>query len=262
MEPAPDAPESPTDDPERRPAINRLAVVAGLVVALLIAASVVLPSDENPNWPTDCLVDGRTDMCSMPSAAMTDETMRTVVRDYCEDLSAAPLSEVVPQPFSVLDLADDQVFATISGSEKEGTEDALLGTSDAVAWVTRSVGGERDGGVDIRCLGSKPRSTSVRLRDDQFESTVAAMTEPGSERINFTDVAKLSVDSLANRRGTVVEYGYTTCNTAGMDLQNLPHGNVFSCITEIYGAVGQSALITSYRVVEDPPYIRPTDIGG
>jgi hypothetical protein len=88
------------------------------------------------------------------------------------------------------------------------------------------------------------------------------MTEPGSERINFTDVAKLSVDSLDNRRGTAVEYGYTTCNTAGMDLQNLPHGNVFSCITEIYGAVGQSALITSYRVVEDPPYIRPTDIGG
>lgn len=262
MEPAPDAPEPASEDQVRRPAVNKLAVVAGLVVVSLIAASVVLPSDENPGWPTDCLIDGRTDMCAMPSAAMTDETMRTVVRDYCNNLSSTPLSEVVPQPFSVLDLAGEEVYATTTGSEKEGTEDALLGTQDAVAWVTRSVGGSRDGGVDLRCLGSKPRSTSVRLREDQFDSTVAAMTQPDTVSINFADVAKRSVDSLVNWRGTDVAFGYTSCETAGMDLQNLPRGHVFSCLTEVYGAVGQSSLITSYRVVKNPPYVRPTDIGG
>jgi hypothetical protein len=193
---------------------------------------------------------------------MTGQTMLTVVREYCPDLSSTPLSEVVPQPFSRLDLASDEVYATTSGSEEEGTEDALLGTAQHVAWVTRSVGGDRDGGVDLRCLGSKPRSTSVRLRQDQFDSTVAAMTQPGTVRINFADVAKRSVDSLVNWRGTDVAFGYTSCETAGMDLQNPPPGHVFSCLTEVYGAVGQSSLITSYRVVKNPPYVRPTDIGG
>jgi hypothetical protein len=188
--------------------------------------------------------------------------MLTVVREYCEKLSTTPLSELVPQPFSRLDLASDEVYATTSGSEEEGTEDALLGTSKHVAWVTRSIGGERDGGVDVRCLGGSPRSSSVRLREDQFESTVAAMTQPETVRINFAEVAKRSVDSLVNWRGTDVTFGYTTCDTTGMDLHDLPRGEVFSCITEIYGAVGQSALITSYRVVEAPPYIRPTAIGG
>ena len=263
MEPEPDVLEEPPTSSGERSAVNRLAVVAGAVVALLVAASALLPSsEENPAWPTDCLVDGRTDMCAEPSAAMTEQTMLTVVREYCEKLSTTPLSSVVPQPFSRLDLASDEVYATTSGSEEEGTEDALLGTSKHVAWVTRSVGGERDGAVDLRCLGSKPRSTSVRLREDQFESTVAAMTQPDTGRINFADVAKRSVDSLVNWRGTDVAFGYTTCNTTGMDLRDLPRGRVFSCITEIYGAVGQSALITSYRVVNSPPYVRPTNIGG
>lgn len=260
MEPAPDAPEPASDGQVRRPAVNKLAVVAGLVVASLIAASVVLPSDENSSWPTDCLIDGRTDMCAMPSAAMTDQTMRTVVRDYCNNLSSTPLSEVVPQPFSVLDLAGEEVYATTTGSEKEGTEDALLGTPDAVAWVTRSVGGSRDGGVDLRCPGDR-LSASVRLPRDQFDSTVAATLQPDTAHINFAQVAKQSVTALAKGRRDDASFGFTTCYTARIDLDDLGAGGTFACITEIYGALGQSGSATFYRVSERPPYVRAIRTG-
>jgi hypothetical protein len=55
--------------------------------------------------------------------------------------------------------------------------------------------------------------------------------------------------------------GFTTCDTADMDLDDLSPGAMFSCTTEAYGQLGQSGYTASFRVVAEPPYFEPVEAG-
>ena len=228
---------------------------------LVVVVSALLSSAQDPRWPTECRVNGRTDWCAQPSEAMTHPAMRALVQRFCAQLVQKPASDVVPQPLHALDLAGRGVFATTTGSTDDGAEDALLGTADAFAWVTRAVGGNRDGQVEVRCPDVTPRSPSVRLQLDQLRSTTAAMTDTEGMHLDFAKLAKRSVSSLPHSLRLEVSLGFTTCDTADMDLDNLSPGVVFWCITEAYSQLGQGGYIASFRVVSRPPYFKPVQAG-
>jgi hypothetical protein len=238
--------------PQSRSRTRRPWLVAGLV-ALVLAASAAWTLTRRSDWPTGCRVGGHPEWCAEPSGAMTDPAMTGLVRDYCPGLAGIPHEDVVPQPLSELDLADDQTFARISGSTDQGSEDALLGRPGNLAWVTRW----RDGLVEVRCPGSSATTPSLRLEAGQFRSTVAAADLTDGRQVDFAEVASQSVAEVSADRPSDVSYGFFSCDTGGIDLDAPVVGDTFSCALEVFRVQGQGGYRTSYRIIHDRPYFEP-----
>jgi hypothetical protein len=231
----------------------RLWFAAGLVAVLIAAGAAVWEVAKESYWPSGCNVSGHPDWCSDPSDAITDPTVVALAHAYCPALSELARADVVPQPFSELRLADDDTFAKTSGGPESGSEDVLLGAPGAVAWVTRW----QDGLVEVRCPGSSLTTPSLRLRADQFASTVASVNSAADRRVNFADVATQLVTTPAAQPRGDVSYGFLTCDTGDVDLDAPEVGETFSCAVQVFGFQGQGAYRASYRITDEDPYFEP-----
>jgi len=248
-------PTSPTRSRRRRLAVIGLAVAVLTVIGLAGVRS----WQERSTWPTDCRVAANPSWCAEPSDAMTDPAMVTLVRDYCPWLADTAAEQVVPQPLEALGLAGPGTYATTSGDETNGTEDALLGRPGAVAWLTRWVGGQADGRVELRCPGQTATVPGLRLEQDQFRSSVAAAVSADGRNIDFAEVARQSVSKASSSRPTGVSYGFIGCDTDGIDLAGPAVGETFECVMQIYAPEGQGAYPLEYRVIDDHPWFAPVD---
>lgn len=247
-----------------RSRVGSPGVVLGLVVGLVAAVAAVAFS-ANPSWPTKCKVDGHSEWCGEPSWAMSNPALAALAHDYCPKLSMALLQEVVPQPLSRMDLANQDTFAKTSGNAETGTEDALLGERENFAWITRWVGGETDGLVEVRCPGDTQTIPSMALKADQFRSTLAAANGADGQHIDFAEVARQSVDALSDgqpTQSTGTSFGFMACNTEGIDLSEPQVGRTFFCMVEVYGEQGKGGYSASYRVTADAPFFESADTVG
>lgn len=181
---------------ERRPWTRQPGVVLALAAGIVaVTAAVALTG--SPNWPTGCRTDGRSEWCAEPSGAMTDRSMTALAHHYCPRLSVVSLADVVPQPLSQMELAGPETLAKTTGSARKGTEDALLGEPGNFAWITRWVGGDKDGLVEVRCPGDSGNVPGLALTVDQFGSTLAALNAADEMHIDFGEVAKRSVAAMS-----------------------------------------------------------------
>lgn len=241
-------------DPGRRAPGRRRWLVAVLAPVLLVAAALAWQVSREPDWPSGCPVSGHADWCSSPSEAITDPGLVALARSYCPALSRADEAEVIPQPLSELGLADERTYAKTTGDHGSGSEDALLGTPDAVAWITRW----QDGHVQVRCAGSSGSTPSLDLRADQVRSTVAAGdTAAEGPRVAFTDVARDMVEGFSADPPSDTSYGFLTCDTGAIDLELPEVGETFTCVVEVFGLQGEGRYRESYRIADDRPYFEP-----
>lgn len=246
-------------DQHVRSRLGERAAILGAVA--LVAVGVLLAFADDRDWPQDCGVDGRAEWCAEPSEVMTEPPVVSLVRDYCPQLADVPLQEMVPQPLGQLNLASDQALAKTSGTDREGTEDALLGRPGEFAWVTRWVGGESDGRVEVRCPDDTASTASLRLESDQFRSTVAASSAVDARYIDFTEVARQSVPALSGTGMGRTSFGFVTCDTTGIDLDDPASGRTFFCVTEVYGLQGTGGYRSIYQVTPDSPYFEKVPAG-
>ncbi|MGI8900108.1 MAG: hypothetical protein ACR2HA_04115 [Nocardioides sp.] len=245
--------------PERRsrPVLTRVLVLGGLAAAVAVGgvALAALVLDRDPDWPTRCGVDGRSEWCGQASRRMTDPALAAVVGDYCPGLAGSQPTTVVPQPLSLADLGAEDALARTTGSPESGTEDSLLGVPSSFSWVTRWVGGDNDGRVELRCPGMTEAVPSLRLAEDQFRSTVAASRTSEGRHIDFAAVAESSVRTVAPDSG--VSWGLMTCDTTAVDLADLAEGETFACQVEAYSPEGKGLYRFGYRVTSGSPYFEP-----
>lgn len=242
-------------DPQRQRRLPARAVwlIGALAAVVLLAAVVAWEFSRESDWPSGCPVSGHADWCSDPSEAITDPALVDLARSYCPALSRADEGDVVPQPLSELGLADERTFAKTTGDRESGSEDALLGTPGAVAWVTRW----QDGLVQVRCAGSSATTPSLKLQADQFRSTVAAGGTPDRPRLAFTDVARDMAEGYSADPPTDTSYGFLSCDTGAIDLDLPEVGETFSCVVEVYEPEGEGRYRESYRIAADRPYFEP-----
>ncbi len=243
-------PESPVRS--RKPA-TILALVAVALVAVVLAVSYV----RKPDWPLRCGVGGNPNWCARPSAAMTDGPIVALAHGYCPSLSVFLVDDVVAQPLIQLDLADDETLARTSGSTSNGREEVLLGRPGAVSWVTRWVGGERDGLWEVRCPGDARSTPSLHLEAEQLDSTLAASQSAQARRIDFRQVARQLVAATPYERAADVSFGFLECDTESLDLTRPRVGDTFACTVEVYSPAGKGASWATYRVTSDKPYFEP-----
>lgn len=232
----------------------------GLVLVLivgLVATIGAVALRANPSWPTECQLGGHRDWCAEPSLAMSNPALATLAHGYCPKLSTTSLRDVVAQPLSQMDLANQETFAKIAGSASRGTEDVLLGEPGNFAWVTRTYGGESDGLVEIRCPGDTRNVPGLALKADQFRSTLAASNAADGIHIDFAEVARQSVATMSTGQPTDPSFGFLTCDTDGIDLSQPQAGRQFSCMVEIYGLQGKGGHQAQYRVTDDAPFFEP-----
>jgi len=241
------------EGPGRRGPGRRPLLLGVLAAVMLVAAVVAWELTRTPDWPSGCPVSGHADWCSDPSEAITDPALVDLARSYCPALSRVDEGDVVPQPLSELGLADERTFAKTTGDPESGSEDALLGTPGAVAWVTRW----QDGQVQVRCAGSSATTPSLRLRADQFRSTVAAGGAPDRPHVAFTDVARDMAEGYSTDPRTDTSYGFVSCDTDAIDLELPEVGETFSCVVEVYGLEGEGRHRESYRIAADRPFFEP-----
>jgi hypothetical protein len=244
--------------PERRSRLrvfNGTPAVVCTVIAVTVAVAAVLVVTRDPDWPTRCGVDGRSEWCGQASRRMTDPSLATVVSDYCPGLAGSETSTVVPQPLSLADLGGEDALARTTGTPGSGTEDSLLGLPSSFSWVTRWVGGDNDGRVELRCPGMTEAVPSLRLAEDQFRSTVAASRTSEGRHIDFAAVAESSVRTAAPDSG--VSWGFMTCDTTAVDLADLAEGETFACQVEAYSPEGKGLYRFGYRVTSGSPYFEP-----
>ena len=237
-------------EPHSRMSGRRLWVVAGLAAALMVAATAAWDAVRESDWPSGCDVSGHPDWCTEPSDAMRDPALIALARDYCPALASSAQADVVPQPLSVLGLADERTFAMTSGDSRTGAEDAVLGDRSAVTWITR----RQDGLLEVRCSGSSATTPSLRLRADQFDSTVAAADADEGMRLDFADVARELTAGMYAEPPTYISYGFLGCDTSGIDLGAPEAGETFSCAVEVFRLQGQGTYRASYRITDRPPY--------
>ena len=245
-------------EPDRRLPVRKLWLIGVLASVLLGAAAFAWEVSQEPDWPSGCPVSGHSDWCTDPSEAITDPAMVALARSYCPALSRADEDDVVPQPLSELGLADERTYAKTTGDRESGSEDALLGTPGAVAWVTRS----QDGLVQVRCAGSSGTTPSLDLPADQFRSTVAAGDAAEGPRVAFTDVARDMAESLSADPPSDISYGFLTCDTDAVDLEQPQVGETFSCVLEVFGLQGEGRYRESYRIAAERPYFEPLQESG
>jgi len=241
----------------RRPVLTRVLVLGGLAASVAVGTGVVavLVLDRDPDWPTRCGVDGRSEWCGQASRRMMDPALAAVVGDYCPGLAGSQPTTVVPQPLSLADLGAEDALARTTGTPGSGTEDSLLGLPSSFSWVTRWVGGENDGRVELRCPGMTETVPSLRLTEDQFRSTVAASGARDGRHIDFAAVAESSVRTVAPDSG--VSWGFIACDTTAIDLADLTEGETFACQVEAYSPEGKGLYRFGYRVTSGPPYFEP-----
>lgn len=244
---------------DSRSRVRVRAAILGVVV--LVAVWALRGYAGGRDWPQECGVEGRIEWCAEPSAAMTEPDMVSLVCDYCPKLASVPLRDVAPQPLSQLNLAGEQVLAKTSGSDSSGTEEALLGRPSQVAWVTRWVGGEPDGRVEVRCFAETGRPAGLRLEADQFRSTVAAASAADARNIDFTEVARQSIPAVPAPGLGRPSFGFVSCDTTGIDLDDPATGSTFFCVTEVYGLQGKGGLREIYQVVDQSPYFESVPAG-
>ena len=222
-------------------------IAAGLALAGAAAAAGLTGFSDDPRWPTGCGVDGHPGWCTDASQAMTDPGVAQLVVSYCPGLAGADPAELAPQPLSRISIAGGGSLARTSGQPDRGTEDALIGVRDAGAWVTRTVGGPEDGQLEVRCRGSRGRVPSLVLEAAQVESTLAAIR--GQDRvIDFGQVARRTADSLWRQRPSDASFGYFSCDTSEIDLRRPEAESTFTCLTEIYTALGKGGHVSTHTV--------------
>jgi hypothetical protein len=239
----------PESRPPSRQAGRRLWIVAGLAAVLILGATAAWDFVRESDWPSGCDVSGHPDWCAEPSDAITDPALVALAHDYCPALSSSARADLVPQPLSVLGLADERTFARTSGDSRTGAEDAVLGGTGAVAWVTRW----QDGLLEVRCSGSSATTPSLRLQADQFASTATADMDAGM-RLDFADVARDLTTSMYAEPPTYISYGFLSCDTGGIDPGAPAIGSTFTCAVEVFRLQGQGTYRASYRVIDQPPY--------
>lgn len=255
----PSDPSSGHSDEDARSRVRERAALLGAVV--LVAAGALLGSADDRDWPQGCGVDGRAEWCAEPSTAMTEPAVLSLVRGYCPRLANIPLQDVAPQPLSQLGLASEQALAMTSGSDRDGTEDALLGRSGEFARVTRWIGGESDGRLEVRCFSDPRVSASIRLEADQFRSTVAAAGAADAPYIDFTEVARQSLPAASGIGFGRMSFRSVTCDTTDIDLDDPATGSTFFCVTKVHGRQGTGGYRAIYQVVPESPYFESVPAG-
>jgi len=231
-------------------------VLAIVVVALLVAAgavNLVRELREDRSWPTDCGIDGHDDWCATPSEEMTDARLAAVARAHCPALAGLPAADVVPQPLGLIGPPNSKARACTTGSPSDGTEDALLGQSARLSWVTRQVGGSDDGQVQVSCPDDSRTTAGLELEADQLGSTVAAINGV-DRRIDFGAVAEDIVGAAAGDGQPGVSLGFLSCDTSGVQLTHLRAGSTFSCAVELYSSIGRGSYHATYQVTDHAPY--------
>jgi hypothetical protein len=162
---------------------------------------------------------------------------------------------VVPQPVALADLGGGDSLASTEGDRRTGgTEHALLGHGNDFAWVTRWVGGDSDGAVEIRCPGSTHDVPGLRLTGDQYRSTVLARSGPQSTRLDFLEVGRLAVVGTNPRHD--LSFGSLTCDTSAIDLRDLRPGRSFSCRWDGFGPPGRTVLSADFAITATRPWFR------
>ncbi len=234
-------------------------IVAFLTVVLVATVLVASSTTRESDWPTQCGVDGHPNWCARPSAAIADVSIVTLVHTYCPSLSDTLVGEVVPQPLSQLDLADENTLARTSGSAGNGSEEVLLGGPGSFSWVTRWVGGEQDGLWEVRCPGDARTTPSLRLEADHLKSTVAASQSAEGRHVDFGDVAKQLVAFMPKGRAPDVSFGFLECDTGSVELTRPKVGDTFSCAVEVYSQLGKGVRRAGYQVISRTPYFEPDD---
>ena len=225
----------------------RTAVLLGTAAALVVAAAVVVLT-RHPEWPTRCGVDGHQDGCARPLRAMTQPDVLAVARHHCPGIDS-----LEPQPLARADLAGGDTLARVTGTRRNGREDALLGAPATFAWVTRWVGGATDGRVEVRCAGASRRVASLRLDADQLASTIAAVDAEPS--VDFSAVAESAARSVSVRGRPSL--GFLDCDTGGVDLRRPNAGELFVCSLQVFSQQGQGGYRLTYRVTDDRPWFEP-----
>jgi hypothetical protein len=239
--------------PESSVRSRKPVTIAALAVLLLVAVVLAVSYVQKPDWPTGCGIAGHPSWCAQPSAAMTNESIVALVHAYCPSLAAFPVDDVVPQPLIELDLADGETFARTSGNPSAGREEALLGRPSALSWLTRWVGGERDGVWEVRCPGNARSTPSLHLEGEQLDSTIAA-SQSEARQIDFRDVARQLVAATPKERAAELSFGFLECDTTSLNLTRPRVGDTFACTVEIYSPEGKGASRATYRVIGERPY--------
>lgn len=242
---------------ERSWARNPVVILAVFVLVGVGGVLATVDFLSRPDWPTRCGITGHPNWCAQPSATITGASVVGVVQSHCPGLSSTLAQEVVPQPLAALDLADHGTLAKTSGSASKGREEVLLGRPGDLAWVTRWVGGARDGQWEVSCPGDAQRAPGLRLQAEQMDSTIAAVESVSERHIDFGAVARQLVTQAPDNRGIEVSFGFLECATDSLDFRRLQRGSTFSCVVEVYGQQGKGAYRGDFEVIGRRPYFRP-----